>query len=150
MILQITSWHWFALSSIMLIFDVALSANFFILWLGVCAAIMGGLLKINPSLSWEWQLLIFAVNSLVCIILWRSYLRNYPIQSDKPNLNRRSKQYIGRMFLLTQPIKNNRGKITVDDSIWTVSGPDLAINTQVIVISTDGIILQVKPYCNDS
>ncbi len=149
--LPLTTWHWFALAAIMIIVDVALGASFFILCLGICAAIVGGLLKANSSLTWESQLLIFAVSSIACIAFWRFYLKNNLTQSDKPKLNRRSEQYVGRVFTLTKPIENGRGKVTADDSSWTVSGPDLVVNTKVKVIAAKGIILQVEPYsANDS
>ncbi|PCH57286.1 MAG: hypothetical protein COC15_01390 [Legionellales bacterium] len=141
--LTLTHWHWFALAAILIILDVSLGANFFILWLGVCAAMVGGILQINPSLSWELQLLIFAVGSIACIAFWHFYLKKYPTKSDKPNLNRRSEQYIGRTFTLTTAISNGRGKIAVGDSIWTVSGADMPTNTQVKVTGANGIILAV-------
>lgn len=142
--MELTIWHWFAFAVTMIILDVVLGASFFVLWIGLCAAVVGGILKAKPDLAWELQLLIFALGSIACIVFWRFYLKKNPPKSDKPNLNRRSERYVGRTFTLSSAIVNGRGKITVDDSTWTVSGPELSANTTVKVVGADGVILQVE------
>src|SRR5437868_10703999 len=59
-------------------------------------------------------------------------------------LNLRNNQYIGRVFELSEPIVNGRGKIKSGDTFWTVSGLDLPVGSKVKVIGADGIILKVE------
>ncbi|MBE9541419.1 MAG: NfeD family protein, partial [Proteobacteria bacterium] len=65
-------------------------------------------------------------------------------ETDHPLLNKRGAQYIGRVFSLIEPIENGRGKIRVDDSIWTVQGEDCPVDTKVEVTSVDGTLFVVK------
>ena len=41
-------------------------------------------------------------------------------------------------------IENGRGIVRLDDSIWTVEGPDLPVGTQVLIVGADGVLLKVK------
>jgi membrane protein implicated in regulation of membrane protease activity len=59
-------------------------------------------------------------------------------------LNKRGAQYIGRTFSLIDPIENGRGKIKVDDSIWTVLGEDCSLGSKVKVTSVKGALFEVE------
>ena len=144
MMMDLTLWHWFGLAALLAIMDVVLGASFFLVWLGVSAFTVGVLLWLVPQLAWEYQLLIFTIQSLASIAFWRVYLKKHPTTTDKPRLNRRSEQYVGRVFTLEEPIVNGRGKITVDDSSWRVEGADLKAGTRIEVTGVDGVILKVS------
>jgi inner membrane protein len=141
--MALTHWHWFGLATALVILEVLVGASFFLLWLGICACIIAILLSIFPEIEWQFQLLIFSVQAVACIVYWRFNLKNKLTVTDKPNLNRRSEQYIGKVFTLADPIENGRGKIQVDDSFWKVEGPDLPVGTKIKVIGVDGVILKV-------
>ena len=68
-----------------------------------------------------------------------------PIETDRPLLNQRGAQYVGRQFHLDEPIVNGHGKIKVDDSIWKVHGPDCPEGARVTVTGVDGTVLVVAP-----
>jgi membrane protein implicated in regulation of membrane protease activity len=140
---QLVFWHWFALAVMLGILDVTLGANFFFVWCGAAAALVGILKLLIPMMSWEYQLLIFSIGVMASLVFWRHYLR-HPRLSDKPGLNRRSAQYIGRTFALEEAIVNGRGKIRVADSLWIVTGPDMEAGTTVKVVAVDGTILKVE------
>jgi hypothetical protein len=148
--LSLTYWFWFGFAAFLIIFDVMVGASFFLLWLGICSAIVGIILWLIPTLVWQYQLLIFAVGSIASILFWRRYLHTYTIKTDRPTLNRRSELYIGRTFTLIEPIVNGRGKVQVEDTTWQVEGEDMPVGTQVIVVGTDGIILKVKSKTESS
>ncbi len=137
-------WAWFGLALVLIIFDVALGANFFLLWLGLVAFCVGLIAWIFPVIQWHYQVFIFAVGAIASILLWRQYIKSNPVKSDRPTLNRRAEQYIGRTFILSEAIINNRGKIVVEDSTWSVEGDDLPKGMNVIVTGVDGVILKVK------
>lgn len=138
-------WHWFALAVFLGIMDVICGANFLFVWCGLSAALVGILLLIIPSMSWEFQLLIFGLGVLASLVFWRRYLKNQPhVPTDAPFLNRRAQQYVGRVFSLEEPIINGRGKVRVDDTIWRVEGEDMPLGTRVRVVAVDGVVLKVE------
>ncbi len=143
-------WYWFGLAALLIIVEVTFGASFFLLWLGITASIVGIVAWILPNLQGEYQLLIFAVGSVMSIVFWRLYLKRHPIKTDRPTLNRRAEQYVGRTFTLSEPIVNGRGKIRVDDSSWRVEGQDLPAGSTVLVVGVDGIILKVKEKRDNS
>lgn len=143
---QLVFWHWFALAVILGILDVVLGANFFFVWCGLAAFVVGLCKLFIPSLLWEYQLLIFGIGVMASLLLWRQYVkRGLRAHSDTPNLNRRSAQYIGRVFTLEEPIVNGLGKVRVEDTIWRVAGnEDLPVGTKVRVVSVNGVVLKVE------
>ena len=93
----------------------------------------------------EVQFLIWAVLSVAAVVGSRLYLRRHPIETDRPTLNRRGEQYIGRHFTLEEPIVNGLGKIRVDDSTWKIEGPDaLPAGCKVKVTDVEGTVLKVE------
>jgi membrane protein implicated in regulation of membrane protease activity len=139
----IVFWHWWILAGLLLILELTTPVYFF-LWLGMAAGATGLLLLAFPSIPIEIQLVLFAVLSIVAIVVWRRYRESNPVVSDQPNLNRRGEQYSGRIFTLAQPIQNGVGKVTVDDSTWRVKGPDLPAGTRVRVDGVDGVVFEVS------
>ncbi|RLA38196.1 MAG: NfeD family protein [Gammaproteobacteria bacterium] len=138
-----THWHWWVLAVFLIILEVFSPAAFF-LWMGVAAGVTGFAVLAQPELGWEYQLLIFALFSVVSIVSWRRYLVRHPIQTDQPSLNRRGEQYVDRLFTLEEPIVNGQGRIKVDDSTWKISGTDCAQGAKVRVVGVDGVILLVE------
>ena len=136
-------WHWLVFALILVILEV-FSPGVFLLWIGIGAGITGGLLWLEPELTWQWQLVAFAIFSMVAIILARRFLMSHPIQSDQPLLNRRGEQYVGRTFTLEQPVVNGMGKIRVDDSTWKIEGQDCPEGSRVRVTGVDGVVLRVE------
>ncbi len=136
-------WHWLVLGVVLVILEV-LSPGAFFLWLAISAGIVGILLLINPEMAWEYQILAFALFSVVSIALWRIYIKRHPIETDQPRLNRRGEQYVGRSFNLEQPVVNGQGKIRVDDSTWKIEGPDCESGTRVRITGVVGVVLKFE------
>ncbi len=141
---SIDFWHWLILALLLIILEIVVPGAFF-LWMGVSAGVIGLILWISPDISWESQLLLFSVISVVSIALWRIRLNKHPTESEDNTLNARTTQYIGRVFTLVEPIEDGYGKIHVDDSYWQVSGPNCEKDKKVKVISVDGMTLKVEP-----
>ena len=143
MIQQIQFWHWLALGGLFLIVEL-LAPGMFFLWMAQAAFITGVLLFLFPGMGWEIQLPLFSVFSVAGIALARHFFRRHPIESDQPLLNRRTAQYVGRVFTLDKPIVNGRGKIKIDDSIWKIRGEDCETGTRVKVVGADSVVLLVE------
>ena len=116
-------WHWWILALLLIIAETLLPGTFF-LWMGIAALVLGLVVLLVPALGWEWQLILFAILSLVSIVGWRTWHRRHPEESEQPMLNRRAEQYIGRIFVLESSIQNGYGKVKVGDTLWRVRGSD--------------------------
>lgn len=137
-------WHWFALALIFIIIDVLTGANFLFLWGGISAALVGFLLLFVPNITPEYQLMVFGFGVMSSILVWYFFLRKRSKPSDRPTLNLRNEQYIGRFFHLDEPIINGRGRTRVGDTWWRVGGEDMPAGTRVQVVGVDGVILLVE------
>ncbi len=140
---EVTSWHWLVLGVACVILDI-FSPGVFFLWIGIAAGLVGLVLLVVPDLSWEWQVLLFALLSLVSTWVGWRFLRRYPSTTDQPHLNRRADRYLGRVFTLDAPIVNGVGKIRVDDTVWKIEGADCPERSRVRVTGVDGTLLRVE------
>jgi membrane protein implicated in regulation of membrane protease activity len=141
---DIVFWHWWSLGALLLIVELLAPGMFFI-WMGESAFVVGAVVWLFPALSFEHQVLLFSVLSVLSIAVFRRFLRTNPIQTDRPLLNQRAAQYVGRVFTLAEPIVNGRGKIRVDDSTWRVEGDDCPAGARVRVTDAEGVVLRVAP-----
>jgi len=140
----ITAWHWFGLALLLVILEVMLGTSFFLISIGVSAAVIGLILLIVPSMTWEYQFLSFACTTVLCLVYWKSHFKNSKLTSGDPTLNRRNEQYVGRVVTLGEPLVNGRGRIQIDDSYWRVEGQDLPIGTAVKIVGVDGVVLRIE------
>lgn len=143
MLQQLTYWHWFIIAAILIILEV-FAPGAFMLWIGIAAGVVGTVLYLVPSMTWEYQFILFSLAAVGSIIAWRSYRAKHPVVTDEPTLNRRGAQYIGRVFTLDAPIVNGVGKIRVDDSTWKIEGADCPAGTKVKVVGIDNTVLKVE------
>ena len=141
--LMIEFWYWWVLAVGFLAVEL-LAPGFFFLWLSVSAFVVGSILLMLPTLSFEVQLLLFSILAVISILVWRRYVSAKSQESDQPLLNQRGAQYIGRTFNVVVAIENGQGKIKVGDSIWMVEGEDCPIGSKVKVVSVKGTVLEVE------
>ena len=138
-------WVWWILAGLLLIVELLLAGIFFV-WLGIAAAIMGVIDFLSPPLSWQVEVVIFAVLSAVLVIAGRPWLkRRQALESDQPNLNQRMHDYVGKSYVLDEAIINGHGKVKIDDTLWEVTGPDLPQGAWVRIVGVDGLRLRAMP-----
>ena len=136
------TWDWFILAALLFLLEV-LAPGMFMLWLGLAAVIMG-IVASTIVLSWQVQLIGFAVLALVLVPAWRHFATKVEKPAESPFLNRRAEGYVGRVFTLDKPIVDGSGAVRIDDTIWRVSGPDCPAGSRVRVAGTDGANLRVE------
>ena len=141
---QVVFWYWWALAAVLLVFEMMLPGVVF-LFLSVGAAVTGMLLVLEPQLSLEMQLVIFAVVSVASAVGLRPLLRGMQKRSDDPTLNARGNSMIGKVLILDQPILGGRGRVKWGDGSWIVTGPDMVAGAKVRVAAVDGTELRVEP-----
>jgi inner membrane protein len=137
------AWSWMILAAVLLALEM-LAPGIFLMWFGFAAAATG-LIAFRYEIAWQWQLIWFCGLSLAAVLLANRYLRQHPLESDQPLLNKRAAQLVGQTFDLTEPIENGRGSIRVGDTIWRVEGPELPRGARIRVVGTDGSVLKVEP-----
>ncbi|MDD5272705.1 MAG: NfeD family protein [Methylovulum sp.] len=139
---SVVFWYWWVLAIGFLVIEMLVS-GFFFLWMSAAALCTGLLVWLMPAASMDMQVFVFSLLSILAIGTWKVFAKHTTISSDKPLLNKRGAQYVGRVFNLYEAIENGQGKIKVDDSIWKVQGEDCALGTKVKVIAVNGTVFAV-------
>jgi membrane protein implicated in regulation of membrane protease activity len=143
-IVSLGLWVWFLAAAVLMILELVVP-GVLLFWLGL-AALATGLVDLVFTLSWQRELLLFAVLALSFAILGRNLMRRAAEKpQDRPFLNRRADALVGRDFVLTDPILDGVGRIRVDDTVWRVTGPDVPSGRRVRVTAVDGACLLVEP-----
>lgn len=146
--LNISYWPWFGLAITLVIIELVISTNFFLIWLGIAACLTGLAKWLVPWLLWQHQVSLFSVISILSIAFWRYYLKKQLLYKTTITLNQKSQQLIGQNYILVEPILNGRGKIKIGDTVWSVKGPDLEKGSTVQVVGMEGTVLKVKPVAS--
>ncbi|MFO0040341.1 MAG: NfeD family protein [Pseudomonadota bacterium] len=134
---------WLALGLVLMAAET-LVPGAFLIWFGVAALVMGAVVWLLPDLHGLGQALLFGGLALGAVQIYRAYFRQREPAGDQPLLNKRSEQYVGRVFVLDAPIENGFGRIKIGDSLWTVRGEPLPVGTRVEVVAVDGMDLRVR------
>ena len=141
---KIVFWYWWALAAVLLVFEMLLPGVVF-LFLAIGAAAAGFVLLVVSDLSLELQLVLFAVVAVASAVGLRPTLRRMQNRTTEPNLNARGQSLVGKTFVLDQPILAGRGRVTLGDGSWSVTGPDMVAGAKVRVAAVDGTELKVEP-----
>lgn len=122
-----------------------LTLSFFLLWPALAALLVSVLLWIFPDLAIGWQLVIFAVTSVVLLVPGRRWAKNSTLVRNEQIVNDRATQMIGQFGRV---VSGTDGvyRVKLGDSEWSArsKAQDLKADTQVRVISVDGITLSVE------
>lgn len=138
-------WSWWILGLILLAAELA-APGVFLIWIGAAAIVVGALsLMFWDTAFWSWQIqfLVFAVLAIAFALAGRRFYASRKETSDEPLLNRRGESLVGRTATLSEPITEGRGRIRLDDTWWSVMGPDLPAGTRVKVVASSGRDLTV-------
>lgn len=138
-------WTWWLAAVALAGMEIAIPGASLI-WVGAAAAVVGWVVFFDPGMGTEMQFLVFALTTLATVGVARVLARRLGDNADTshPFLNRRSEQYIGTVHRLDTPIVAGSGRAHIDDSSWSVTGPDLPAGTHVRVIAVDGAVLKVE------
>ena len=94
-------WAWLIVAVILFVLDV-LAPGFYMVWFGLAAAAVGVLVFAVP-METNWQILAFCGACVIFLMIGRALWSGEGHASDKPLLNQRARQLIGRTFALTAP-----------------------------------------------
>lgn len=140
---SLTGWHWLALGIGLLLLEVLGVNGVFIG--AACGAIALALVLAIVELTWQVQLVVFGIFAVIGTgIFWR-FFRVKPVDNATSKLNNRRAQLVGMRASLLQGVQGGRGKVQIQDALWTVScQEDLPAGALVEVVGYDNDTLQVK------
>lgn len=136
-------WSWWILALALFVIELAMPGVVF-LWLALAASVTGLAVWILPDMGWQVSFVLFAILSIIAIVIGRRVWRPTQTPSEDPTLNRRAERYIGQTFTLDTDLENGRGRIHVGDSSWLAKGPDLPAGSKVKVTAVNGSVLEVE------
>ncbi|WP_269585517.1 NfeD family protein [Roseibium sp. Sym1] len=134
-------WSWFVLGLLLLGLEILAPGTIF-LWFGL-SAIVVGIVSLVYDFAWQIDVSLFIVLSLVSLLIGRRLMIRLISEKGDPGLNQRGSRYVGREFTLATPLSEGAGNLSIDDTIWRITGPDLPAGTKVRVESIDGVRLVV-------
>lgn len=136
-------WVWLMLGLLLAALEM-LVPGVYLIWLAV-AAILTGLMAFAFDLSLPLQVVDFVLLSLIAAFSAKRFLRDRPIASSDPLMNRRGARMVGETALVVTAIEHGSGRVRVGDGEWIARGPETAAGERVRIIGTDGASLLVEP-----
>ena len=136
-------WVWLTLGLVLAGLEM-LVPGVYLIWLAV-AAIITGVLTYTLELSMPAQVIDFVFLSLIVAFSARRFLRDRPIESSDPLMNRPGARLVGQTALVVQAIEHGSGRVRLGDSEWIARGPNIAVGERVRISGSEGAILLVEP-----
>lgn len=134
--------HWLVLGGVLLVGELAVAGTSYLVWLALAALGTGVIAWLIP-LGWQGQLGVFAVLTVVALVLWRRYVTD-DAPAEVSTLNQRGIEHVGRVVALDEGIVGGRGRVRIDDTLWMVTGPDAPAGSRVRLVALDGNIYRVE------
>ncbi|MFM5949415.1 MAG: NfeD family protein [Novosphingobium sp.] len=135
-------WLWLGLGLLLAIGEMTIPGVFLIWMAG--AALVTGFVSWMVPIELPWQVLLFAVLSIVSVYSGRRWLRQHPIEPADPKMNDRGARAIGEVVTVSQVFEAGQGRVRMGDSEWLAKGPDAEPGTRMKVTGADGAILLVE------
>ncbi len=136
-------WVWLTLGLVLAGLEM-LVPGVYLIWLAV-AAIVTGVITYGLDLSLPMQVIDFVSLSMILAFSARRFLRDRPIESSDPLMNRRGARLVGETATVVQAIEHGSGRVKLGDSEWIARGPNVAAGERVRVSGSEGAILLVEP-----
>ncbi len=140
-------WSWLAVALVLMALETVVPGVHF-LWFGLAAFVIGLLVAIVSSLGladafpFAVQLVAFALLSVATVFGVKKLTGASPNQ-HQPDINAPGSQFIGRIVVVEEAIKNGRGKVRAGDTIWLAEGEEAYIGAKVLVTGVNGTALVV-------
>ena len=137
-------WQWCVLGALLLGAEIAVDAEFYLVFLGI-SALLVGLIGTTPIALPIWgQWLAFSLIAVSALVLFRSRVYN-KIRGETPDLE---EGVAGETAVVDEPIAPGAmGRATLRGTAWqarNVGSEPLAAGSRAIVEETNGLILSVR------
>ena len=136
-------WHWILLAIVLIAFE-SLGAAGYLLGTIMAALELALISYIWPTMGWHNQLGLFALLAIICSVWFWYRFKSFNQDTDKPKLNDRAAQLVGREFALTSAMSGGQGKMQIGDTLWRVeSETNMPAGTQVKVTGSREMVLLI-------
>lgn len=135
-------WLWMIGGVLLLIAEI-IAPGFFLVFIGA-AALATGAFALLFDLGTASQLALFALYSLIAVMVGRRFYANAAVDSSDPLLNDRSARLVGKVVTVVEPVDEQRGRVRVGDSEWNARGGPAAAGEKVRITGVDGNCLNVE------
>lgn len=135
-------WLW-AIGGVLLLIAEIIAPGFFLVFIGA-AAITTGIFTLLFGFGLPAQLALFALYSLIAVMVGRKVYANADVDSSDPLLNDRSARLIGRSVLVVEAVGEHGGRVRVGDSEWSARGGPAEAGERVRITGVDGNCLKVE------
>jgi hypothetical protein len=135
-------WLWMIGGVLLLIAEI-IAPGFFLVFIGA-AALATGAFALLFGLGTASQLALFALYSLIAVMVGRRFYANAVVNSSDPFLNDRSGRLVGKVVSVVEPIDAHNGRVRVGDSEWNARGGPAAAGEKVRITGVDGNCLTVE------
>ncbi len=135
-------WHWWGVAAFLGAIEMLMPTTF-LLWPAIGAALVG-LVMMGPQLTWQNQVVLFVALTVGSAVAGRTYLRRRKLNEAARAQSRRGRQYIGREFVIEEPVTGGKAVLTIDETIWSLAGEGLETGQRVEVVEAVGTQLKVK------
>lgn len=142
-------WNWVFLGLVLGALEAVIPGVHF-LWFGLSAVVVGILVAVAQALglgdvlTWPWQLILFALVSMLSVFWVRTLVRPDG-SSELPDLNVRGAQYVGRHAVVEAAIVDGRGRVRIGDTLWAAEGPDMPVGASARITGANNTVLIVEP-----
>jgi membrane protein implicated in regulation of membrane protease activity len=135
-------WLWMIGGVLLLIAEI-IAPGFFLVFIGA-AALATGAFALLFDLGTASQLALFALYSLIAVMVGRRFYANAVVDSSDPMLNDRSARLVGKVVTVVEPVDPHSGRVRVGDSEWNARGGPAAAGEKVRITGVDGNCLTVE------
>lgn len=137
-------WAWMILAALFIIGEI-FTAGFFLLPIGIGAAIAGLVALLGGNTI--WQLVVFVVASFILFLVSRRFAQKVT-KEQPPGIG--ADRFIGEECVVLEGINNlnDTGRVRMGKEEWRAesdSGKEIAAGTKVTVVRLSGTHLVVKP-----
>ncbi len=135
-------WLW-AIGGVMLLIAEVIAPGFFLVFIGA-AALATGLFTVLFDLGTAAQLVLFAIYSLLFVLVFKRWYGEPVGPRGDPMLNDRAARLVGRSATVIEAVDEHGGRVHLGDSDWSARGGPAAAGDKVRITSVEGNCLIVE------
>jgi membrane protein implicated in regulation of membrane protease activity len=141
---NMTQYHWLTFACVIVILEI-FGAGGFMLGFSLAALVVFAIMCFM-SITWQVQLIIFAVISIIASITWYLYQNKKDSKDEETTtLNKKENQFLGQKITLGEDIEVGKGRVKFGDTTWPVYTEEaLKAGDVVEVVKVNGIFLHIQ------
>jgi membrane protein implicated in regulation of membrane protease activity len=136
-------WIW-AIGGVLLLIAEIIAPGFFLVFVGA-AAIATGLFTLLFDLGTAPQLILFAVYSVLAVLIGKRWYGEPDTVDENLRLNDPSRRLVGKTVTVVEQVDDHAGRVRVGDGEWNARGGPAAPGERAKVTGVEGNCLIVEP-----